>query len=65
MLRFQNKSQVAFEFVVLIAVLFTALIVFTVFVRDNFSAAQSDTDYFLVVVFGSRDQLIPIERQML
>ena len=46
MLRFQIKGQVAFEFVVLVAVLFTALIIFTVFVRDNFSAVQSDTDYF-------------------
>ncbi len=39
-------AQVAFEFVVLVAVLFTALLVFTAFVRDNFSEVQSDTDYF-------------------
>ncbi|MBU2561151.1 MAG: hypothetical protein KKD17_02555 [Nanoarchaeota archaeon] len=36
----------AFEFVVLVAVLFTAVIVFTAFVRDNFTAVQGDTDYF-------------------
>jgi hypothetical protein len=41
-----RKAQVAFEFVVLVAVLFTALIVFTSFVRDNFTEVQSDTDYF-------------------
>ncbi len=43
---FARRAQVAFEFVVLVSVLFTALIVFTVFVRDNFSEMQSDTDYF-------------------
>jgi hypothetical protein len=41
-----SRAQVAFEFVVLVAVAFTALIVFTVFVRDNFSDVQSDTDYY-------------------
>lgn len=41
-----RHAQVAFEFVVLVAVLFTALLVFTVFVRDNFTEVQSDTDYF-------------------
>jgi hypothetical protein len=41
-----RKAQVAFEFVVLVAVLFTALMIFTSFVRDNFSEVQSDTDYF-------------------
>ena len=46
MLRSLIKAQVAFEFVILVAVLFTALIIFTVFVRDNFSEVQSDTDYF-------------------
>jgi hypothetical protein len=40
------KAQVAFEFVVLVALLFTAVIVFTSFVRDNFSDVQSDTDHF-------------------
>lgn len=47
MLRLQTRqAQVAFEFVILVAILFTALIVFTSFVRDNFSDVQSDTDYF-------------------
>ncbi len=48
MLRLQTekRAQVAFEFVVLIAVLFTVLIIFISFVRDNFSEVQSDTDYF-------------------
>lgn len=41
-----RHAQVAFEFVVLVAIVFTALIVFTAFVRDNFSDVQSDTDYF-------------------
>lgn len=41
-----RRGQVAFEFVVLVAVLFTALMVFTSFVRDNFSDVRSDTDYF-------------------
>jgi len=41
-----RSAQVAFEFVILVAVLFTALIVFTVFVRDNFTEVQTDTDYF-------------------
>jgi hypothetical protein len=41
-----TKSQVAFEFIVLVAVLFTTLIIFTSFVRDNFSDVQSDTDHF-------------------
>lgn len=41
-----RRGQVAFEFVLLVAVLFTALIIFTAFVRDNFSDVQSDTDYF-------------------
>lgn len=36
----------AFEFVLLVAVLFTAVIIFTSFVRDNFDEVQSDTDYF-------------------
>lgn len=40
------KGQVAFEFVVLISILFTALLVFTSFVRDNFHDVQSDTDYY-------------------
>ena len=46
MLRSQTSAQVAFEFVILVAVLFAALVVFTVFVRDNFTEVQSDTDYF-------------------
>jgi hypothetical protein len=46
MLRSQTNAQVAFEFVVLIAILLTVLIVFTSFVRDNFTEVQSDTDYF-------------------
>lgn len=47
MLRSRTKrAQVAFEFVILIGIVFTALLVFTSFVRDNFSEAQSDTDYF-------------------
>jgi type II secretory pathway component PulC len=41
-----RHAQVAFEFVVLVAIVFTALIVFTAFVRDNFRDVQSDTDYF-------------------
>ena len=41
-----RRAQVAFEFVILVAVLFTALIVFTSFVQDNFKEVQSDTDYF-------------------
>jgi hypothetical protein len=41
-----RHAQVAFEFVILVAVVFTALIVFTSFVRDNFQQVQSDTDYF-------------------
>ena len=41
-----RKAQVAFEFVLLVAVLFTALLIFTSFVRDNFSDVQTDTDYF-------------------
>ena len=41
-----RRAQVAFEFVILVAVLFTALIIFTSFVRDNFEDAQVDTDYF-------------------
>ncbi|MBN1544281.1 hypothetical protein JW898_02350 [Candidatus Woesearchaeota archaeon] len=36
----------AFEFVILVAVLFTAVIIFTAFVRDNFNEVQGDTDYF-------------------
>ncbi|MBW2997746.1 hypothetical protein KY349_05390 [Candidatus Woesearchaeota archaeon] len=48
MLRSLTKAQVAFEFVVLVAVLFTALIVFTAFVRENFSDVQSDTDYYML-----------------
>jgi hypothetical protein len=47
MLRSLTRSgQVAFEFVLLVAVLFTAVIIFTSFVRDNFDEVQSDTDYF-------------------
>lgn len=41
-----RKAQVAFEFVVLVSVLFAALLVFTSFVRENFSDMQSDTDYY-------------------
>jgi len=41
-----TKSQVVFEFVILVSVLFTVLIIFTSFVRDNFSDVQSETDYF-------------------
>jgi hypothetical protein len=41
-----RKAQVAFEFVVLVAIMFGALIVFTSFVRDNFAEVQTDTDYF-------------------
>jgi hypothetical protein len=41
-----KKAQVAFEFVVLVSVLFAALLVFTSFVRENFSDMQSDTDYY-------------------
>lgn len=41
-----RDAQVAFEFVVLVAIVFGALIVFTSFVRDNFTEVQSDTDYF-------------------
>jgi len=41
-----KTAQVAFEFVMLVAILFTVLIVFTSFVRDNFSDVESDTDYF-------------------
>lgn len=48
MLRSLTRAQVAFEFVVLVAVLFTALIVFTAFVRENFSDVQDDTDYFML-----------------
>ncbi|MBW2966937.1 hypothetical protein KY362_00465 [Candidatus Woesearchaeota archaeon] len=48
MLRSQTdaRAQVAFEFVVLIAIAFAAFIVFTAFVRDNFSYVQDETDYF-------------------
>lgn len=48
MLRSQTdaRAQVAFEFVVLIAIAFAAFIVFTAFVRDNFSDVQDETDYF-------------------
>ncbi|MFC1741326.1 hypothetical protein ACFL3V_02215 [Nanoarchaeota archaeon] len=42
----KNKAQVAFEFVILIAIVFTALLVFIAFVRDNFDDIQSDTDYY-------------------
>lgn len=41
-----NKAQVAFEFVMLVAILFTVLIVFTSFVRDNFTEVETDTDHF-------------------
>lgn len=47
MLRLSTKAaQVAFEFVILVAIAFSALLVFTSFVRDNFKDVQSDTDYF-------------------
>ncbi|MBW2964809.1 hypothetical protein KY363_05085 [Candidatus Woesearchaeota archaeon] len=45
-MRSRIRAQVAFEFVILVAVLFTALLIFSSFVRDNFSEVQSDTDYF-------------------
>jgi hypothetical protein len=41
-----ERAQVAFEFVLLVAILFTALIVFTSFVRDNFNDVETDTDYY-------------------
>ena len=41
-----DKAQVAFEFIVLVAVMLTAMIIFTSFIRDNFVDVQSDTDYF-------------------
>jgi hypothetical protein len=41
-----TKAQVAFEFVVLVALLFTVMIIFSAFVSDNYSSVQSDTDYF-------------------
>ncbi len=41
-----KRGQVAFEFVVLVAIAFSAFLVFAAFVRDNFSEVQSDTDYF-------------------
>ena len=44
--RLVKKAQVAFEFVVLVSMLFAALLIFTSFVRDNFTDVQSDTDYF-------------------
>lgn len=44
--RLPRQGQVAFEFVILVAVLFTAVIIFTAFVRDNFNEVQGDTDYF-------------------
>ncbi len=40
------KGQVAFEFVLLVGILFAAMLVFTAFVSENFSEVQSDTDYF-------------------
>ncbi|MFH1063865.1 MAG: hypothetical protein V1729_02175 [Candidatus Woesearchaeota archaeon] len=47
-MRYQTdtKGQVAFEFVILVAILFSAMLVFTLFVSENFSEVQSDTDYF-------------------
>ncbi|MBI5881392.1 hypothetical protein HZB90_04640 [archaeon] len=41
-----SKAQVAFEFVVLVSILFGVLLIFTSFVRDNFKEVQTDTDYF-------------------
>ena len=41
-----SKAQVAFEFVVLVSILFGVLLIFTSFVRDNFKDVQTDTDYF-------------------
>ena len=56
-----KRAQVAFEFVILVAVLFTALIVFTSFVRDNFSDVQSDTDFFKLkdVALSVKSELNP------
>jgi hypothetical protein len=44
----KKRAQVAFEFVILVSILFTVLIVFTSFVRDNYSDARSDNDYFIL-----------------
>jgi hypothetical protein len=43
-----KRAQVAFEFIVLISILFGVLLIFTTFVRDNFSDVQSDTDYYML-----------------
>jgi len=48
MLRYLTKAQVAFEFVILIAIMFATMIIFTAFVRDNFSDIQSDSNYFRI-----------------
>jgi len=41
-----SKGQVAFEFVLLVSLLFSAMLVFTLFVSENFSEVQTQTDYF-------------------
>ncbi len=46
MLRLQTKAQIAFEFVMLVSVAFMALLVFTAFVRDNYSEIKEDVEYF-------------------
>ncbi|NQU79184.1 hypothetical protein HQ545_05440 [Candidatus Woesearchaeota archaeon] len=48
MLRYLTKAQVAFEFVILIAIMFATMIIFTAFVRDNFTDIQSDSNYFRI-----------------
>ena len=44
--RISARAQVAFEFVILVSVAFTAFIVFASFVRDNFADVQHETEDF-------------------
>lgn len=45
-LKIKKNAQVAMEFVILVGISFGALIVFTIFVGDNLTSVQQETDYF-------------------